>query len=74
MNKPFDVFFKENNPERCQLCCLDMGTIHGHGTYMPIQMKCPLCDGTGVSDAPLFTDEDSIDFDAWCEKRGETNE
>ncbi len=71
MSDPFDVFFKKANPDRCQLCCTDRGKIHGHGSFMAIMMQCPLCDGTGLSDAPLFTDEDSVDFDKWHEKHKE---
>jgi len=66
MHKPFDVFYKRNNPDRCQVCA-GQGAVQAIGTIIrkPLVVDCMYCNGTGKSDAPLFTDEDSADYEAW---------
>lgn len=66
MTEPFDVFYKRNNPEGCQVCC-GQGKLSATGrlTGQKLVVHCTYCDYTGKSDAPLFTDEDSLAFEAW---------
>ena len=68
MNEPFDVFWKRENPDKCQVC-IGEGKLRWRGpiTGGICATDCKFCDATGKSDAPLFTDEDSVDFDAWLE-------
>jgi len=70
MNEPFDVFLKREHPGHCQLC-LGEGRLMGPSPLSGRRsvVACALCNGTGESDAPLFTDADSVAFDEWNRKR-----
>ena len=57
MNEPFDVWFKRQNPDKCQVC-LGQGTLVMKGRWVErLVFPCTPCKGTGLSDLPLFTAE-----------------
>lgn len=61
--EPFDVFFKKRNPDKCQVC-LGEGKIVARGMFInKIRIPCGFCQGTGLSDAPLFTDDEEVSPD-----------
>ena len=61
--KPFDVFFKERNPDKCQVC-FGEGQIFCRGMFVDkIRLPCTFCKGTGYSNAPLFTDDEEVSPD-----------
>lgn len=70
MVESFYVFFKQKDPDGCQIC-LGKGKLDAVGLFTGKwhTPACPLCNGTGKSDAPLFTDADSVAFDEWNKKR-----
>ena len=65
-----DVLFKRDNPDECQMC-FGRGdhAVNGATTEGWVIMECLFCFGTGESDAPLFTREDSTDFCEWFNGR-----